>query len=359
MIFDGERLEINFSTSAAGSLRVELQDVAGKPISGFSLADCPEHFGDSVARPVRWSGDGDLALLAGSPVRLLFELKDADLYSFQFVSKPNPSVEAFQLDAEMRRRCLGVLREAMRADDFWPAIHAAEALTLAGQGEEVREFLTPKLKAETDDQKRCGLARELVRAGDRDQSGVMMDILRSADPHGHVHAAESLYKVGWVGDGKPLESAFAQSDNVRLRIMAAAALAKYGQGTTRTDAFALLRSILRHEADPEVFRLAAWVLARIGTSDDVALIRDRRDDTDDQLVLAFLEHALAALGDAAGRKALIGNLESSDPAIRTYAAVFAGESTIVDAAPLLIRQLEDENRDARIRAAQALLVLAQ
>jgi HEAT repeat protein len=32
---------------------------------------------------------------------------------------------------------------------------------------------------------------------------------------------------------------------------------------------------------------------------------------------------------------------------------------MTEAAPLLIRQLDDENRDARIRAAQALLAMAE
>ncbi|WP_182869970.1 HEAT repeat domain-containing protein [Stieleria mannarensis] len=40
-----------------------------------------------------------------------------------------------------------------------------------------------------------------------------------------------------------------------------------------------------------------------------------------------------------------------------HAAVFAGEAGMTDAVPFLIRQLEDENLDARIRAAGALLAL--
>jgi hypothetical protein len=82
--FAGDRLKLNFSTSAAGSVRVEIQDEDGKPIKGFSLADCPEIFGDSNARSVTWKSEADLSALAGKPVRLRFELKDADLYSFQF-----------------------------------------------------------------------------------------------------------------------------------------------------------------------------------------------------------------------------------------------------------------------------------
>jgi len=86
VVFDGSRLEINFATSAAGSLRVEIQDPDGEPKEGFALADCPEVFGDSVARTVRWKGDADVADLAGAPVRLRFVLKDADLYSFRFAN---------------------------------------------------------------------------------------------------------------------------------------------------------------------------------------------------------------------------------------------------------------------------------
>ena len=52
LLFDGRQLELNFATSAAGSIRVEIQDVNGKAITGFSLAECPEIFGDTIARSV-------------------------------------------------------------------------------------------------------------------------------------------------------------------------------------------------------------------------------------------------------------------------------------------------------------------
>ena len=38
--FEGSTLVINFSTSAAGSVRVEIQDRDGQPIDGHALADC-------------------------------------------------------------------------------------------------------------------------------------------------------------------------------------------------------------------------------------------------------------------------------------------------------------------------------
>lgn len=82
--FDGNRLTINFATSAAGGIRVEIQDDAGKPYPGFSLDDCPDTFGDDVDRVVEWNNGADVSSLAGKSVRLRFVLRDADLYSLKF-----------------------------------------------------------------------------------------------------------------------------------------------------------------------------------------------------------------------------------------------------------------------------------
>ena len=82
--FSGSKMLLNFSTSAAGGLRVEIQDGDGKPIPGFSLEDCPEVFGDSLERVVAWKQGPDVGRLARQTVRLRFVMKDADLYSFRF-----------------------------------------------------------------------------------------------------------------------------------------------------------------------------------------------------------------------------------------------------------------------------------
>ena len=84
LIFEGEELILNFSTSAAGSVRVEVQSPEGEPIEGFALADAPEIYGDEIERVVTWEGAGDLGKLVGRPVRLRFVLHDADLYAFRF-----------------------------------------------------------------------------------------------------------------------------------------------------------------------------------------------------------------------------------------------------------------------------------
>ena len=82
--FEGRRLSLNFATSAAGTVRVEIEDPEGKPIPGFALNDCAPIFGDTVERPVSWTHGNDVSPLANRPVRLRFTLQDADLYAFQF-----------------------------------------------------------------------------------------------------------------------------------------------------------------------------------------------------------------------------------------------------------------------------------
>ena len=119
LTFDGRYLELNYATSAAGSIRVEVQDESGRPIPGYALEESPYVVGNEIARLVGWDsravrdplpetgapmeamrGDGevaykegpvlreapsDLGRLAGTPVRLRFVLKDADIFSLRLV----------------------------------------------------------------------------------------------------------------------------------------------------------------------------------------------------------------------------------------------------------------------------------
>jgi hypothetical protein len=82
--FTGEELEINYSTSAAGEVLVELQDADGNAIPGFTLDDCKPIYGDHIARVVEWKSGSDVSSLAGKPLRLRFQMCDADLYSLRF-----------------------------------------------------------------------------------------------------------------------------------------------------------------------------------------------------------------------------------------------------------------------------------
>ena len=69
--FSGTKLTLNFSSSAAGSIQVEMDEST-------------EIYGDEVAYVVTWKSQSDLTKLVGQPIQLRFVMKDADLYSLQF-----------------------------------------------------------------------------------------------------------------------------------------------------------------------------------------------------------------------------------------------------------------------------------
>ena len=257
----------------------------------------------------------------------------------------------FELPSETKSRCVSILNEAIHDEDFPTAIHAAEALTRAGRGHEVIGPMTQRLAGETDDRKKCVWARELVRAGDSAKLSVMLDVLAGADPYGHVHAAESLYKVGGKGDGRALRAAMGEGRDPILQIMAAGALARHGDD----DAMKLLRLRLRDE-DLKTSRIAAWVLGRIGDRSDIPALREGVQRSTDATTRGFFEHALAALGDADGWKALERNLTHEEGPVRAYAATFAGDAGAVRLAPKLLLLLDDPVTDVRVRACQTLLV---
>jgi hypothetical protein len=82
--FTGHKLQLNYSTSAAGALQIEVQDESGNPIPGFTLADMPELFGDDISATAAWKSGSDLSTLAGRTIRLRILLRDADLYALRF-----------------------------------------------------------------------------------------------------------------------------------------------------------------------------------------------------------------------------------------------------------------------------------
>src|SRR6187200_2768271 len=116
-------------------------------------------------------------------LRFLAVLAAAGILQFAvaLAADPLPEQLAVTLDPVVHSRCLDVLRWGLHSDRFWHAIHAAEGLTAAGQPQEVQSFLAERLAVETDDQRRCGLARELVRAGDRRYADVLLAILAGPD----------------------------------------------------------------------------------------------------------------------------------------------------------------------------------
>lgn len=86
LIYSGTKLHLNYSTSAAGSIRIEFLDVENKPIPGFSGEASQALYGDSLDEIYEWKGKGDVSPYQGKEIRLKITLRDADLYSIRFSS---------------------------------------------------------------------------------------------------------------------------------------------------------------------------------------------------------------------------------------------------------------------------------
>jgi hypothetical protein len=83
--FKGDKLYLNYATSAAGGIRVEIQDANGKPIKGYKVSDCNEIIGNQIERAVRWDDKEILSdKIQGKVIRLRFVFNDAHIYSLQF-----------------------------------------------------------------------------------------------------------------------------------------------------------------------------------------------------------------------------------------------------------------------------------
>lgn len=76
-------LRLNYSTSASGSVRVELQNPDGGTVPGYALSDMDDIYGDQTDGVVRWRTKATVGELAGRPLRMRFELRDADLFAFR------------------------------------------------------------------------------------------------------------------------------------------------------------------------------------------------------------------------------------------------------------------------------------
>ena len=255
--------------------------------------------------------------------------------------------------ANLRLRCLQILRSGLASEEFWPSMHAAEALTLAGCNDEVIAALKDRLPAERDDQRRCGLARELLRAGDRSALPVLFQILGDEQSTGRVHAAESLYKLNETGDGRLLQAAFRQTANSQLRLMAAAALARSEQAS----ALSFLRESMTSDERP-VRNTAVWALSALGDATDVPGLLNALPDESDSWSRCMLVIALARLGNAQGRIELGQQLNSTDAAVQTMSAEAVGLCGGSEYRETLIQLLDHSTLDTRVRAAQSLILLS-
>jgi len=82
LTFEGKTLRVNAEIAPGGRLRAEFRTTAGAPAGPYTLAQCTPVTGDVMGAKVVW---GDRKTIEHSPkssLRVVFELKNAKLYSF-------------------------------------------------------------------------------------------------------------------------------------------------------------------------------------------------------------------------------------------------------------------------------------
>ncbi len=82
LTFEPGTLHVNAGIADGGYLKAELRDAAGTVIRPYSLADCHPVTGDVMKAAVKWGGASELMRPQDQSLRLVFQLKNAKLYSF-------------------------------------------------------------------------------------------------------------------------------------------------------------------------------------------------------------------------------------------------------------------------------------
>ncbi len=80
--FTGARLMINATVRPGGKLRVGLLDAQGQLLPGRGTEECDPLTSDNRTWDVSWKGVTQVQ--ERGPVKLRIELKDADIFGFQF-----------------------------------------------------------------------------------------------------------------------------------------------------------------------------------------------------------------------------------------------------------------------------------
>ena len=83
VIFCGSGMTVN--ADAKGSIQVQLLDSSGKPVEGFGWDDCKTVQGDKTSHLIQWNGAPSIP--TGKPVRIVFRLKNAQLYGFDIIGR--------------------------------------------------------------------------------------------------------------------------------------------------------------------------------------------------------------------------------------------------------------------------------
>jgi hypothetical protein len=82
LVLKGTVLQLNYSTSSIGYVKLMLLDEAGNELPGFGAADAAAICGDLIDATIQWKSGRSIKELANKTVRIKFVIRDADIYSF-------------------------------------------------------------------------------------------------------------------------------------------------------------------------------------------------------------------------------------------------------------------------------------
>lgn len=247
-------------------------------------------------------------------------------------------------------RCQKILIEGLMSEPFWPRMHAAEGLTATGKSDVVLSFLPAMLLVEEDDRKRCGLARELIRAGDESKIDILTEILAEPESNGRIHAAESLFKVQRIGDPVLMFKCAKDNTNPRIQMWACAALIRAGHEKY----LPVLRQFLSSR-DPLEYALSVYILGQLGDRNEIYLTKTDMKQFSEPLHSFFYTAGFVYTNDSDAICKLQTYLNHEDKTIRALSAHTAGSALICSCQKRLIALLDDPVCDVRIRSAHALL----
>ena len=287
-------------------------------------------------------------------IRESFTLALLAITIFSSCKATEPIPEAYLLTANQHARCMELLREGLHGKEFWASIYSAEALVREEYSFEVTPLFRSRIEQESDDRRRAAYATVLVRAGYREALVMLQDLLLSNDPETKILAAQGMFRSADVADVSLLEEAMTQTQNNRLSLYAAAALALARDAKTLN----IIRRGLE-SSDAAARYVAADIIAVLGAAeDDMDALLQNREQTSSEFERFYVLRALAIFGHDPSRQELTAMLEHSDPTIRARAAFVMGEAWIVEQSDRLYALLDDPAMEVRVRAAQALLILS-
>ena len=259
----------------------------------------------------------------------------------------------YLLRANVHDKCIATLREALKSDEFWPSVHAAEGLIDAGYSFDAVPVLIEKLASETQSVYRAGLASALIRSGQKEAITILQDILLGSDEIAKEEAVKGMFHLATVADTSVVQHVVRSTGNQVLSIYASALL----HVTEKDKKLNEIRDALA--ADDSAVRVAASdIIPIIGSSDpDTTRLLVNLNNASADLESFYTIRALAMMNHSEARTTLIQFTRHQDPSIRQKAAYALAESWVVEEIDLLYALLEDPSLAVRVRAAHALLIL--